>query len=87
VPGPPSPTTTPRLGLYFFDIFTPERCRDMWGFGVHPILLNLLKYSSPKILYYDEVLFTSRVFEGMRGIILYPGISPIGCLLVQVLQG
>jgi hypothetical protein len=26
----------------------------MWGFGVHPILSNLLKYSSPKILYHDE---------------------------------
>jgi hypothetical protein len=23
----------------------------MWGFGVHPILLNSLKYSFPKILY------------------------------------
>jgi hypothetical protein len=28
----------------------------MWGFGVHPILSNPLK-----------ALFTSRVFEGMRG--------------------
>jgi hypothetical protein len=25
----------------------------MLGFGVHPILSNPLKYSSPKILYYD----------------------------------
>jgi hypothetical protein len=35
------------------DIFIPERCGDMWGFGVHPILSNPLKYSSPKILYHD----------------------------------
>jgi hypothetical protein len=27
---------------------------DMWGFGVHPILSNSLKYSSQKILYHDE---------------------------------
>jgi hypothetical protein len=33
--------------------FHPERCGDMWGFGVHPILSNLLKYSSQKILYHD----------------------------------
>jgi hypothetical protein len=26
----------------------------MWGFDVHPILSNLLKYSSLKILYHDE---------------------------------
>jgi hypothetical protein len=26
----------------------------MWGFGVHPILPNSLKYSSSKILYHDE---------------------------------
>jgi hypothetical protein len=38
----------------------------MWGFGVHQILLNLLKYSFSKILYH-EALFTSRVFEGMGG--------------------
>jgi hypothetical protein len=25
----------------------------MWGFDIHPILSNLLKYSSPKILYHD----------------------------------
>jgi hypothetical protein len=25
----------------------------MWEFGVHSILSNPLKYSSPKILYYD----------------------------------
>jgi hypothetical protein len=43
------------LGLvYFSRIFTPERYGDMWGFSVHPILSNPLKYSSPKILYYDE---------------------------------
>jgi hypothetical protein len=29
----------------------------MWGFGVHPILLNPLKYFSPKILYYDGEFF------------------------------
>jgi hypothetical protein len=39
--------------VYFSDIFTPERCGDMWEFGVHPILSNPLKYSSLKILYYD----------------------------------
>jgi hypothetical protein len=39
--------------VYFFDIFIPERCGDMWGFGVHPILSNPLKYSFPKILYHD----------------------------------
>jgi hypothetical protein len=26
----------------------------MWGFGVHPILSNPLKYSSQKILYHNE---------------------------------
>jgi hypothetical protein len=26
----------------------------MWGFGVHPIFSNPLKYSSPKILYHDR---------------------------------
>jgi hypothetical protein len=42
------------LGLvYFSGISTSEECGDMWGFGVHPILSNPLKYSSPKILYYD----------------------------------
>jgi hypothetical protein len=51
------------LGLvYFSGIFTPERCGDIQGFGVHPILSNPLKYSSPKNLYHDEALFTSRVF-------------------------
>jgi hypothetical protein len=29
----------------------------MWGFGVYSILSNLLKYSSPKILYHDEEFF------------------------------
>jgi hypothetical protein len=33
------------------------------------------------ILFPTQPLFTSRVFEG---IISYPGISPIGCLLGQV---
>jgi hypothetical protein len=33
------------LGLvYFFDIFIPEECEDMRGFGIHSVLLNLLKY-------------------------------------------
>jgi hypothetical protein len=39
--------------VYFSGIFTLERLRDMWGFDVHPILSNPLKYSSPKILYHD----------------------------------
>jgi hypothetical protein len=26
----------------------------MWEFDVHPMLLNPLKYSSPKILYHDR---------------------------------
>jgi hypothetical protein len=39
--------------VYFSGISTPEECGDMWGFGVHPILSNPLKYSSPKILYHD----------------------------------
>jgi hypothetical protein len=38
----------PCLLLWYFDP------RKMWGFGVHPILLNPLKYSSLKILYYDR---------------------------------
>jgi hypothetical protein len=29
----------------------------MWGFDVHPILSDPLKYSSPKILYYDGEFF------------------------------
>jgi hypothetical protein len=47
---PPQPNQRrPSSGLvYFFSIFTPKRCRDIWGFGVHPILSNPLKYSSPK---------------------------------------
>jgi hypothetical protein len=45
---------TSPLGLvYFSGIFTLKRCGDMWGFGVHPIPLNPLKYPSPKILYHD----------------------------------
>jgi hypothetical protein len=39
--------------VYFFDIFTPNRCRNAQRFGVHLILSNPLKYSSSKILYYD----------------------------------
>jgi hypothetical protein len=39
--------------VYFFGIFTPERCGDMRGFSVHPILSNNLKYSFPEILYHD----------------------------------
>jgi hypothetical protein len=43
------------LGLvYFSGISILEECGDIWGFGVHPILSNSLKHSSPKILYYDE---------------------------------
>jgi hypothetical protein len=48
--------TTPQSisGLvYFSGIFIPKKCGDIWGFGVHPILSNPPKYSSPKILYYD----------------------------------
>jgi hypothetical protein len=37
--------------------FYPKRCEDMWGFGVHPILSNPIKYSSPKILYHDGEFF------------------------------
>jgi hypothetical protein len=43
--------------VYFSGIFIPKRCGDMWGFGVHPILSNPLKYSSPKILYHDGEFF------------------------------
>jgi hypothetical protein len=39
--------------VYFSGISIPEERGDIWGFGVHPILPNPLKYSSPKILYYD----------------------------------
>jgi hypothetical protein len=43
------------LGLvYFSGIFILERYEDMWRFGVHLILSNLLKYSSAKKLYYDK---------------------------------
>jgi hypothetical protein len=43
-----------RLGLvYSSGIFTPKRCGDMWGFDVHPIFSNPIKYSSSKILYHD----------------------------------
>jgi hypothetical protein len=40
-----SPTAHSGL-VYFSGISTPERCGDMWGFGVHPILSNPLKYST-----------------------------------------
>jgi hypothetical protein len=44
----------PYSGLvYFSGISIPEECGDMWRFGVHSILPNPLKYSSPKILYHD----------------------------------
>jgi hypothetical protein len=33
--------------------FHPEEYGDIWGFGIHPILSNPLKYSSLKILYHD----------------------------------
>jgi hypothetical protein len=36
------------------DIFTFKKCKDMWEFGVYPILSNFLKYSSPKILCHDR---------------------------------
>jgi hypothetical protein len=39
--------------VYFSGIFTPKRYGDMWGFGVHPIPSNSLKYPSPKILYHN----------------------------------
>jgi hypothetical protein len=39
--------------VYFSSISTPKECGDMWGFGVHPILSNPLKNSSPKILCHD----------------------------------
>jgi hypothetical protein len=40
--------------LFTSSVFSPpERCGDMRGFGVHPILSNPLKYSSPKIFYHD----------------------------------
>jgi hypothetical protein len=68
-------------------ISIPKKYGDIWEFGVHPILLNPLKYSSPKILYHDEALFTSRYLRGWKGIILYSEIFPIGCLLVRVLRG
>jgi hypothetical protein len=36
--------------------------RDMWGFGVHPILSNPLKYNSSKILYHDiEFLIKPKI--------------------------
>jgi hypothetical protein len=44
----------PRLGLVYFGIFTPEGCGDMRKFDVYSILSNILKYCSPKILYYNE---------------------------------
>jgi hypothetical protein len=49
-----SPKPNTPLGLvYFSGISIPEECADMWGFGVHLILSNPLKYSSPKIFYHD----------------------------------
>jgi hypothetical protein len=44
---PPNPSGL----VYFSGIFTFERCGDIRRFGVHPILLNPHKYSSPEILY------------------------------------
>jgi hypothetical protein len=42
------------LGLvYFSRIFTPKTCRNMRGFGVHPMLFNPLKYFSQKIFYHS----------------------------------
>jgi hypothetical protein len=34
--------------------YIPERYGDMRGFDVHPILINLLKFSSQNILYHDR---------------------------------
>jgi hypothetical protein len=39
--------------LFTSPVFLSERCGDMWGFGVHLILLNPFKYSFLKILYRD----------------------------------
>jgi hypothetical protein len=44
--------------LFISLIFSPPcRCGDGRGFGVHRILSIPLKYSSPKILYYDGECF------------------------------
>jgi hypothetical protein len=40
--------------LFTSPVFPPSKnVGDMWGFSIHPILSNPLKYSSPKILYHD----------------------------------
>jgi hypothetical protein len=45
----------PHEALFTSSVFPPPKeCGDMWGYGVHPILSNPLKYSSSKILYHDE---------------------------------
>jgi hypothetical protein len=49
----------------------------MWGFGVHPIFSNHLKYSSQKILYHNGEFLSSQKYtrvEGIYGDI--PGLSP-----------
>jgi hypothetical protein len=46
-PLPPFHSLRPCLLLWYFH---PEK---MWGFGVHSIPSNLLKYPFPKILYHD----------------------------------
>jgi hypothetical protein len=47
----------------------------MWGFDVHPILLNPLKYASPQILYYDREFLIcqkyttmDRIYEDISGL-------------------
>jgi hypothetical protein len=50
---PGYPHKSPSGLVYFSGIFIPKRYEDMWGFGVHPILSNPLKYSSQKKLYHD----------------------------------
>jgi hypothetical protein len=51
------PCSSTSLGfVYFFVIFILERCGDMQEFSIHIILLNPLKYSSPKILYHNGEL-------------------------------
>jgi hypothetical protein len=40
----------------------------MWGFGVHPILSNPVKYSSLKILYHDGEFSSSQKYTRVEGI-------------------
>jgi hypothetical protein len=34
--------------VYFFVIFIPKRCKNVWGFSVYTILYNPLEYPSQK---------------------------------------